>query len=370
MTTSRSPSTMRDTSLRWSTGLPAGASCEAFTKSLKPERRVTAKPLQLVIGKGPEHWEPIAGSREWEEILELLARHPAAGLSGEGQMTDDLLEDLCRRAPTLTALGLSGCRQVTDEGMRHLASLPSLQHLDLSGTGITDAGLQVLRHLPQLRTLSLWNRVTEAGIAVLAHCHELEHLNLWAPPDVGDAAVRALAGKRKLHHLTIALTDAGLPLLHELPVFKSWHGGEAELATRRAQVRAEPPLASRHDSPMPACSICAACDGLFGLNIDDSQLAITAAGLEPLISLAASCRARRGREGRLDAVHRPDAAAAGSRSAGHRGGRRGVRGAQPIAIDRVHLGPSLSQSPHARIHGAGGHAGLARALGELPERGR
>ena len=48
------------------------------------------------------HWEPIAGSREWEECFELLAQHPAAGLSGEGQMTDDLLEDLSRRAQTLT----------------------------------------------------------------------------------------------------------------------------------------------------------------------------------------------------------------------------------------------------------------------------
>ena len=258
---------------------------EAFTKSVGPGRRVTAKPLRLVVRKGPDDWEPIAGSREWEEMLELIARHPAAGLSGEGQLTDDLLEDLCRRAPTLTALGLSGCKQVTDAGVRHLASLPSLQHLDLRETGITDAGLQVLRHLPELRTLSLWNRVTEAGIGVLAHCHELEQLNLWAPTDVGDAAVRALAGKRKLRQLTIALTGAGLPLLHELPVFKSWHGGEAELGLvgHRSQPNRLSLRGTFTDADMRHLR---GLDGLFGLDIDDGQLAISAAGLEPLISLA------------------------------------------------------------------------------------
>jgi hypothetical protein len=258
---------------------------EAFTKSLTPERRITAKPLRIVVRKGPEHWEPIAGSREWEEILELLARHPTAGFSGEGQMTDDLLEDLSRRAPTLSALGLSGCREITDAGLRHLARMPSLQHLDLSGTGITDAGMQVLRDLPQLRTLSLaWNRVTEAGIGVLAHCDELEHLNLGASAEIGDAALRALAGKRKLRDLSIALTDAGLLLLHELPVFKSWQGGEAELGL--VGHRSLPNhLSLRGTFTDAGMRHLRGLDGLMSLDIPGSNHAMTAAGLEPLISL-------------------------------------------------------------------------------------
>ena len=36
--------------------------------------------------------------------------------------------------------------------------------------------------------------------AALADCHELEHVNLSATA-AGDGALRALAGKRKLHHL-------------------------------------------------------------------------------------------------------------------------------------------------------------------------
>ncbi|MGH9372854.1 MAG: hypothetical protein ACRD15_15120 [Vicinamibacterales bacterium] len=259
---------------------------EAFTKSVRPGRRVTAKPLRLVVRKGPDRWEPIAGSREWEEILEILARHPTAGLSGEAQMTDDLLEDLSDRAHTLPALGLSGCKQITDAGVRHLARMPSLQHLDLTGTSVTDAGLEVLRHLPELRTLSLaWNRVTEAGIRVLAHCDELEHVNLGASAEIGDAAARALAGKRKLRHLRIALTDAGLPLLHELPVFKSWQGGEAELGLVGHKSLPNH-LSLRGTFTDAGMRHLRGLDGLFGLDIDDSHLAITAAGLEPLISLA------------------------------------------------------------------------------------
>jgi hypothetical protein len=258
---------------------------EAFTTSVRPGRRVTAKPLRLVVRRGPDHWEPIAGSRDWEEVLALLAAHPEAGLSAEGEMTDDLLEDLSVHVGTLPALGLSGCRQLTDEGIRHLAGMGSLQHLDVSGTGITDAGLQVLRHLPELRTLSLtWNRITDAGIGVLAHCDELAHVNLGGPPEFGDAAVRALAGKRGLRHLTIALSDAGLPLLHDLPAFKAWQGGEAELGL--VGHRSLPNhLSLRGTFTDAGMRHMRGLDGLFGLDLD-SHLPVTAAGLEPLISLA------------------------------------------------------------------------------------
>jgi len=151
---------------------------------------------------------------------------------------------------------------------------------------VTDAGLQVLRHLPELRSLSLsWNRATEAGVGVLAYCDELEHLKLWAPATIGDAAVRALAGKRKLRHLTIALTDAGMPLLHELPAFKSWHSGEATLSLVGHKSLPNH-LSLRGTFTDVGMRHLRGLDGLFSLHIDDSDLAITAAGLEPLISLA------------------------------------------------------------------------------------
>ena len=239
-------------------GFASWHALEAFTASLRPGRRVTAKPLRLMMLKEPDHWEAVAASRDWEEVLELLAQHPAAGLSGEGQLTDDLLEDLSHHAGALTALGLPGCRQVTDEGIRHLAAMPALRYLDLSGTSVTDAGLEVLRHLRELRTLSIsWNGTTPSGIGALAHCDELEQLMVWGPDHVGDAVVRALAGKPGLRHLTIALTDAGIPWLRELPVFRSWQETGPEVAPPGHK---PPPnhLSLRGSSPTWACSTCTA----------------------------------------------------------------------------------------------------------------
>jgi hypothetical protein len=256
---------------------------EAFAGSTKAGPRTTAKPLRLAVSQGTEDWLPMASSRDWDEIIRLLASHPSAGLSAQGQMTDALLEEVSR-VETITALGLSGSRGVTDEGVRHLARLPALKDLDLSGTSITDAGLQVLRSLRGLRTISLaWTRITDEGARLLAHCDELEHVNL-ASTDAGDGALRALAGKRKLHHLFIALTDAGFPLLHELPVFKSWHGGEAKLSLvgpkalpNHVSLRGSfTDVGMRHLQGL---------DGLFSLDVDDGELGITGAGLRPLVSL-------------------------------------------------------------------------------------
>ena len=265
-------------------GFGGWAELEAFTRAARPWARLAVKPLRIVTRSGPDEWEPIASSRDWDEIALLLARHPSAGLSAEGQMTDAALADLAARVDTLTALGLSGCRQITDEGVRHLARLPALQHLDLSGTGVTDAGLDVLSTLPRLRTLSLaWTRVTDAGTAALASCHELEELNLAATA-AGIGSLRALAGKRRLRRLFIALPDEGLPLLHELPVFKSWQGGEAALSLmgRKSLPNHLSLRGSFGDRGMRALR---GLDGLCSLDVDDRDLAISAAGIEPLADL-------------------------------------------------------------------------------------
>jgi hypothetical protein len=258
---------------------------KAFAQSQATGTRVAAKPVRLVNPEAPEASRTIASSREWDAVIRLLALHPSARLDAEGQMTDAVLADISR-VETFTALDLGGSKALTDEGVRHLARLPALKHLDLSATAITDRGLQVLRDLPALETLSLaMTRVTDEGVAHLAHCHALRHVNLaWT--DTGDGALRALAGKLKLHDFASGngVTDAGIPLLHELPVFKSWQGGEMNVAL--LSYRSLPnhlslrgPFSDRGIQHMRGL------DGLFGLNLDDSHLAITAAALEPLVSL-------------------------------------------------------------------------------------
>ena len=125
---------------------------KTFASSAMANPRVAAKPVRLADPEAPEESRPLASSREWDVIIRPLATNPSARLHAEGQMTDAVLADVAR-IETITALDLGGSKALTDEGVRHLARLPALKHLDLSGTAITDRGLQVLRHLPGLETL-------------------------------------------------------------------------------------------------------------------------------------------------------------------------------------------------------------------------
>jgi hypothetical protein len=258
---------------------------KAFTNSAMVGPRVATKPVRLVDPDAPEASRAIASSREWDAIIRLLATNSSARLHAQGQMTDAVLADVSR-IETITALDLGGSKELTDEGVRHLARLPALKHLDVSGTAITDRGLQVLRDLPALETLSLAGTpITDEGVAHLAHCHELRQVNLsWTR--TGNAALRALAGSPKLHDFASGngVTDEGIALLHELPVFKSWQGGEitmALLSDRSApnHLSLRGPFTDRGMQHMRGL------DGLSGLNLDDRHLAITAAALEPLVSL-------------------------------------------------------------------------------------
>ena len=170
--------------------------------------------------------------------------------------------------------------------MRHLARLSRLRHLDLSGTGITDRGLEVLRALPELETVSLaWTKVTDAGVAHLSGCERLSNVNLQGTSS-GDGALRALAGKARLCQLRTgnAVTDAGLALLHEMPIFKSWHGGEPKMGLLSYDagpnyLLLRGPFTDRGMTQLEGL------DGLFALNLDASELGITAAGLAPLVGL-------------------------------------------------------------------------------------
>ena len=266
-------------------GFASWDALKAFAESASAGPRVAAKPVRLVDGGVGEDARTVASTREWDEIIRLLAGHPSARLDAAGEMTDAILGDVCR-VDSITALDLGGSKALTDEGVRHLARLPRLKHLDLSGTGVTDRGLAVLRELLALETISLaGTAVTDAGAAQLANCHELERVNLsWTR--TGDGALRALAGKQRLRHLHSGnyVTDAGVPLLHELPIFKSWHGGEPRMAL--LSYDSEPNhlnlRGSLTDNGMQEMR---GLEGLYGLNLDDSKLAITAAALVPLISL-------------------------------------------------------------------------------------
>ena len=80
------------------------------------------------------------------------------------------------------------------------------------------------------------------------------------------------------------MTDAGLALLHEMPIFKSWHGGEPKMGLLSYDagpnyLLLRGPFTDRGMTQLEGL------DGLFALNLDASELGITAAGLAPLVGL-------------------------------------------------------------------------------------
>jgi hypothetical protein len=261
-------------------------SLRTFTETAPAVASLAAKPVRVFAGDASDDAQPFTASRDWSAIIAQLVARPGAWLDASGQMTDDALANVAR-VDTITRLRLEGSKALTDEGVRHLARLPRLTDLDLSGTAITDRGLAVLRELPKLERINLsGTRVTDQGVAHLSHCPELQHVNLmWTR--TGDGALRALAGKAKLSHIWTGnfVTDAGIPLLHELPRFKTWHGGEAKMALLSYDSGPNH-LSLRGPFTDAGMQHMHGLDGLFGLNLDAGELAISAAALEPLVSLA------------------------------------------------------------------------------------
>jgi hypothetical protein len=114
-------------------------------------------------------------------------------------------------------LVLSGTK-VTDVGLEHLKGLTQLQSLNLRGTKVTDAGLVHLKGLTQLRELDLARSitilpdVTDAGLVHLKGLNQLQTLNLWGTK-VSDDGLKHLKGLRQLQMLDLSgtkVSDAGL----------------------------------------------------------------------------------------------------------------------------------------------------------------
>jgi hypothetical protein len=133
---------------------------------------------------------------EWDTIGGVMKEQRITALDAHGFMTDDVLKRIAE-LDHITTLRLGGSRQLTDDGLLHLARMPQLEQLDLTeypGGKLTDRGLEVLRRLPNLRTFQMcWQQgVSDAGVANLKYCEKLESVNLMGTP-TGDGAIDAFA---------------------------------------------------------------------------------------------------------------------------------------------------------------------------------
>jgi len=227
--------------------------------------------------------------KEWDELIDLMKERRITALEAGGLMTDAVLARIAE-LDHVTALALGGSRQLTDDGLLHLARMPQLQHLNLSeypGGKLTDRGLEVLRHLPNLRTFEMtWQRgITDAGVANLRFCDQLERVDLMGSP-TGDGAIEALQGKPRLRYFSSGrrVTDAGLPLLHHFPMLKTWHGGEMTSDAKEAIANAAHLLIDGPFSNTGLASL-AGLEGVFELDLFWHVTGITSDGFAHLVDL-------------------------------------------------------------------------------------
>jgi hypothetical protein len=134
-----------------------------------------------------------------------------------GDVSDDDLRHLAS-LHNLLSLKLNH-RQVTDAGLRHLAGLTSLCVLELRGLPVTGAGVKHLAGLVNLSELHLWEtQVDDAGAEVIAGLPELTVLDLNGCP-VTDHCLEHLTRLTTLQTLTLSGTKIegeGLALLGRL----------------------------------------------------------------------------------------------------------------------------------------------------------
>ncbi len=266
-------------------GFESWSALTAFVASVPAGKTLAAKPAGAYTLDESGAQLPVIRTRDWDELFAQVQTRSIPGLHANGQMTDALLERVSRLT-TLEALDLGSSREVTDDGIRLLARLPRLRQLTLSGCGITDRGLEVLRSLPCLESIAVsWTAITDAGARHLAACRGLRSVDLGAT-DCGDGAIRALAG---MPHLQVfrsgnGVTDEGIGWLHDIPIFKTWHGGASRMGLTSADAQPNY-LLLRGPFTNDGLSRLAGLDGLFALNLDSDRLRVTGEGLAPLVDL-------------------------------------------------------------------------------------
>ncbi len=129
-----------------------------------------------------------------------------------GFLTDSGLRSLCSLTH-LTCLKLDGDAAVTVAGVKELATLESLNELELRNTGTTNAGLAVISRIKTLRTLDLsGTAITDVGLDELTTLPRLEYLTL-SRTNIGNRAMRMLTNIRSLKSLV--LNHTGISLLGE-----------------------------------------------------------------------------------------------------------------------------------------------------------
>jgi hypothetical protein len=135
-------------------------------------------------------------------------------------------------AGRVTAVNLRGS-WINDAEMVHLAELPDLEKLDLSHTRISDEGLLHLKSAPKINDLNLYYSewITDQGMAAIRGWKHLKRLNVRGTR-ISDATLEIVSHMSGLEALDIAntaVTDNGLDHLITLVNLKELSLGRGRL---------------------------------------------------------------------------------------------------------------------------------------------
>ena len=136
-------------------------------------------------------------------------------LAGCTGLTDASAATVSAQLRQLRALSLARCK-ITDAAMSHVGRIAGLVALDVSGTGVTAAGLRHVAQLQNLRRLTLDNckKLSDGALAFVGQVATLETLSLAGCKSITDAGLTSLA--QPLLSLSVRgcrVSDAGLAKL-------------------------------------------------------------------------------------------------------------------------------------------------------------
>ncbi len=136
---------------------------------------------------------------------------------------DDDIMPLVTRLTGLRKLSLGGVR-VSARGLAPIAQLPQLEELS-TPKGMTDAGMAEIAKIQSLKSLDVaLDRMTDEGLRSLGKLVSLEVLSLYGNSRMTDNGLKALTQLRSLRHLRLGkeglFTDRGMDYLAALPSLK------------------------------------------------------------------------------------------------------------------------------------------------------
>ena len=171
--------------------LLASPGCDKIRQFTKQETDAEVEeetPEVAIVTEPPPVEELPPPAPTGQEIVEQFLALPTY------QRTDAQLQKLAEQTEGLERISdLNLTRSpVTDSGLHLLTAIPNLQTLNLSGTRISPAGLRVLQELKSLRSLILDEvRLDEQGLSEIGNANWLTALSLRSVP-VSDASLEKL----------------------------------------------------------------------------------------------------------------------------------------------------------------------------------